>query len=163
MLEIFLLGSCTTEVAGSFIFGSLILRANRGTPFEKIQTPLRQIARHPWWLIPKEKRNLQFYPTHPIWSLSMPRKVYFPQGGPVAATSSHFSLAEPQEVFLCCVARMLLTPLCKQTGQVSANLTRCFALHLHRAVFFLTGNQQRNQPLLWLRIRILGHPIDMAV
>lgn len=34
-----------------------------------------------------------------------------PHREPVAAISSHLSLAEPQELSFCCVARMLLAPL----------------------------------------------------
>lgn len=59
----------------------------------------------------KEEKHLQFYPTRPLWSPFMPGKVHFPQGEPAAATSSHLGGAEPQEVSLCCVAWMLLTPL----------------------------------------------------
>lgn len=106
MLEIFFLGRGAPELTGSFIFGSQIPRANRGTSFEKIKTPLRKMLS--LLTNSKEEKQLQFYPTRPVWSLFMPGKVCFPQSEPIAATSSHLGLAEPREVSLCCVARMLL-------------------------------------------------------
>lgn len=144
----------------NFILGSPILRVNQGTIFEKIKTLLRKIIHYSCWLTPKQKK-LQFYPTHPIWSLFMPGKVHFFQSEPIAVTSSH--QLKPGRFLSVVLPGCSLRPFCKHTGQVSAHSARSFQFHLHWAILFHYRKSGNPQPSIWLRITILGHPVDTAL
>lgn len=133
----------------SFILGSPILRVNQRIIFEKIKTLLRKIAHYSFWLTPKKKK-LQFYPTHPIWSLLMPGKVHFFQSEPVAVTSSHQLNPGKFLSVLSVLPGCSLCPFCKHAGQVSAHSARYFQFRLHRALLFhyrKSGKEDSARPL----------------
>lgn len=142
----------------SFIFESPILRDNQGTIWKNGNSPEKNNTLFLLTYSTGEKTAILPNTTHLVPAHAWEGAFSFR----VSPLLSHPPITEPWDVSLCCAARMLL--LQTHTGQVSAHSAGYFQFHLHRALLPITGNQgMRTQSSLWLRITILGHPVDLAV